>query len=230
MSYILDALKRAERERGIARVPTIATVHDFHPPSRTQPWLSIGILVMAAAAILWFFMSFQKNAGTTPANTPAVTAEQSQSEPNAGSHSISEADSPIQSAPLSGAPARAEKSRVVKQEPVVTEPYPTRSAAVADSNPGVKQPALPISDAVSNDRVEKTAASAPATLREAVAKMIMTMHVFGENKTDRLVFINGKKCVEGDYVDGRFLLESITSEGALLSYEGQRALLKPELK
>jgi hypothetical protein len=44
-----------------------------------------------------------------------------------------------------------------------------------------------------------------------------------------MVFINGRKYVEGQAVDGQILLESITREGALLSQEGQRVLLRPKL-
>ncbi len=57
--------------------------------------------------------------------------------------------------------------------------------------------------------------------------MTMSIHFFSENKAERLVFINGKKYIEGDYVEGIYLLESITPEGAVLSYEGERAVLKP---
>ena len=41
-----------------------------------------------------------------------------------------------------------------------------------------------------------------------------------------MIFINGRKYTEGDYVEGRYLIESITPDGAVLNYQGARATLK----
>ena len=64
------------------------------------------------------------------------------------------------------------------------------------------------------------------SLREAMAKMKITILLYDEAKSERMVFINGRKYVEGDYVDGRYLLESITVDGVVLSYQGERARLR----
>ena len=45
-----------------------------------------------------------------------------------------------------------------------------------------------------------------------------------------MVFINDRKYQEGDYVEGRYLLEKITPEGAVLGYQGERVLLKSRSK
>jgi hypothetical protein len=63
-----------------------------------------------------------------------------------------------------------------------------------------------------------------------MAKMTLSILSFSEAKSERLVFINGKKYLEGEYVEGNYLLESITPEGAVLSYEGERGVLRPGLK
>ena len=64
------------------------------------------------------------------------------------------------------------------------------------------------------------------SLREAMAKMKITILLYEEAKSERMVFINDRKYVEGDYVDGRYLLESITADGVVLSYQGERASLR----
>lgn len=69
-----------------------------------------------------------------------------------------------------------------------------------------------------------------ASLKEAMSGMAMSVLVFDENKADRMVFIDGRKYVEGDYVEDRYLIESITLEGAILTYRGERALLRPKAK
>jgi len=57
--------------------------------------------------------------------------------------------------------------------------------------------------------------------------MKLGVFVYTDVKAKRMVVIDGRSYVEGDLVDGRYLVEAITSEGVLLSREGERALLKP---
>jgi hypothetical protein len=57
--------------------------------------------------------------------------------------------------------------------------------------------------------------------------MSMTVLVYADAKAERLVFINGRKYVEGDYVDEVYMLESIRPDGAVLSLGSERAVLHP---
>ncbi len=57
--------------------------------------------------------------------------------------------------------------------------------------------------------------------------MTLDVLVYSERSAERMVFINSRKYVEGQRVDGRVLVEEITRGGAILSYEGQRFLLRP---
>ncbi len=70
----------------------------------------------------------------------------------------------------------------------------------------------------------------PASLKEALNEMSLSVLVYDENKADRMVFINGRKYVEGDYIEDTYFLESITLEGAVLTYRGERAILRPKAK
>ena len=53
------------------------------------------------------------------------------------------------------------------------------------------------------------------------------MHVWADKPAERLVFINGRKYVQGDRIEDKVLLEEITQEGAMVSYQGRRSLLRP---
>src|SRR5262245_38952307 len=56
MSYILDALKKAEQKRNRpARVPTLATVHRVPGASGRSfwPWIAAGALALAVGAAAW---------------------------------------------------------------------------------------------------------------------------------------------------------------------------------
>ena len=59
--------------------------------------------------------------------------------------------------------------------------------------------------------------------------MSLDVLVYSEAPTERMVFINGKKYVEGQTVDGDTVLEQITPDGALLRQQGQRIVLRPKL-
>jgi hypothetical protein len=52
--------------------------------------------------------------------------------------------------------------------------------------------------------------------------------VYADTPAQRLVFISGKRYGEGDQVEGKFLVEAITAEGAILAHAGERLLLRPK--
>jgi hypothetical protein len=57
--------------------------------------------------------------------------------------------------------------------------------------------------------------------------MKLEVHVYSESPAARMVFINGRKYVEGDTVEGGYRLERITEDGATLTRQGQRVHLVP---
>jgi len=57
--------------------------------------------------------------------------------------------------------------------------------------------------------------------------MRLDLFVYTDVPADRMVVINGRKYGEGEEVDGLYRVESITREGALLSYKDEKLLLRP---
>ena len=62
---------------------------------------------------------------------------------------------------------------------------------------------------------------------DEISKLKLTVHVWADKPAERLVFINGRKYVQGDRIEDKVLLEEITQEGAMVSYQGRRSLLRP---
>jgi len=60
-----------------------------------------------------------------------------------------------------------------------------------------------------------------------MARMTLNVFVYTNVKADRMVVINGRRYVEGQYIEELYLLEEIAPEGVVLSYQGERALLRP---
>ena len=57
-------------------------------------------------------------------------------------------------------------------------------------------------------------------------KLTLQFLVYSDVPTDRLVFINNQKYLEGQSIEGKVVVESITQDGAILSYQGKRFLLR----
>jgi type II secretion system (T2SS) protein B len=76
MSYILDALKRAERDRHLTHVPTLATIHASARPTRPR-WLWVGggvLLVNAIVVILLLRAAPVVGPTSTPSPAPPAAA------------------------------------------------------------------------------------------------------------------------------------------------------------
>jgi general secretion pathway protein B len=251
MSYILDALRKAERERGIAQVPTLMTVHDSEAPKpRTRLWAFALVGLASAILVVCFAVYFLKNAANQlPSDVESAAGQKS--EPASPSTPADAAPSP---APLTktealvsskraevpangGSPVASSENHLARKS-AADESHPA-AASVAKQQPDISSPQAKTSippPQSSAKGISSTAGAGPAggnpqakdlSLREAMSRMKITILMYDENKSERMVFINDRKYVEGDYVDGRYLVENITTEGVVLSYQGERALLRP---
>src|SRR5262245_52789323 len=79
MSYILDALKKAERERHSAKIPTLETVHRMRWERRHPQWMWIAALVVLVntALLIWFLRPEsmpRSSSSSSAARAPAPAA------------------------------------------------------------------------------------------------------------------------------------------------------------
>lgn len=209
MSYILDALKKAERDRGIARVPTVTTVHEFKQRTRGLGWILATFLVLAGVILAFLFRPASQEtpaaSDKVQASPPAETSVESQPKPE-------ELPQPRREVLPQPKESIAEK----KADTPVAAP-PVTHAPVAETELPPPPPPQPVVNAD----------TPVASLEEAARKMKMTILMYSDAPSERMVFIDGKKYVEGDHVEGRYLLESITMEGAVLSYQGEQVIISP---
>ena len=56
--------------------------------------------------------------------------------------------------------------------------------------------------------------------------MKLQVVVYSDVATQRMVFIDNRKYVEGQSIDGNVLIESIVPDGAILLYQGKRIKLR----
>jgi general secretion pathway protein B len=199
MSYILDALRKADaqRERDPSRgihaqpVPVAAARAGARPGARTALWggIAVGLAFLAYAG--WHL--------TRPA--PAA---------------------PPASAAVPAAPAPAPEPAPVAQVPAPAPAWPPAPAtAVLPPAPAVLvQP--PRAAAPARAAAAAAAAEVPNAAPPDAPKLAITGGVYSTDKTQRMLIVNGQVFNEGAEPVPGVKLEQIRPNTAVLSFRGQR--------
>ncbi|MDD9893480.1 MAG: general secretion pathway protein GspB [Gammaproteobacteria bacterium] len=187
MSYILDALKRAEQERHIGQMPNAAAApaaDDYFDEPRRWPWLVLLFVVLAvivAAVAYWL-----AGAGNQAVTRPVQSSVQSTSAPTAAAvevYSEPEASLPTrvtavtltpqvieQTAPLSSAAEVEEAPQEAVKSDLASQPTEA-SAAFAEPAPQFEPASEPkVAEQSEASFVEPVPAPAPAPEPVAVAE------------------------------------------------------------
>lgn len=258
MSYILDALKKAERERGVAQVPTLSTVHDLRAKRPVRLWTVSGIAALCIAVfVLFYFLRSDAGDEVKPSMAEGIGSPASRSEPETlkVQASVEEIPAPVLPAESRTTPAVSfgagkEMTDRERREPITREPQtiqsdrpPATGSVVTELSSVETAPESPPQELTEapapESQMETVSVEKPeplpiaagerrVSLQDAVEKMTISILLYSENKAERLVFINGRKYVEGDTVEGSYLLESITPDGAVLGYGEERVTIRPD--
>lgn len=214
MSFILDALKRAEAERERGRVPGLHSQASPAPESRAEPpqapraparWsrlLLAALLVMALAALAWALRSTLRDTpSSTPASSPPI-APASEPTPVAA-----------QVAPTPDAPVTTPLP--VRAQPILAPRAPSAPPAPAASAPtAAKAPAM--------GRDVHSFANLSAEQRAQLPQLNISGASYSENPAHRLLIINGQIAQEGQEVAPGLVLEQIGVNEAVLNHRGLR--------
>lgn len=229
MSYILDALKKAERERGLTEIPTLETVHDFPVKKKTGVWIAAGCVVAGLITVAWLF--FPASPERVQPNVPppaAITtdsAKNSEPEPErreavTGSPQTPALDSAVGNTPIPKTPtapvaAAPEAGNQLAPSVVITDSSVPRKASKPNE---VAQIDFTLNrfDIGDDMRESLRRSMILPSLREVASSMKISIHVYSDEPDERLVFINGKKYKEGDSPSEDCIIESITPEGVIL--------------
>ena len=234
MSYILDALKKADRDRHPVAVPTLATVHRTPAPSRRRllwPWIVGAVIVVNAGVWLWLLRpapSVPAGALVSMTRAPATSPAPEQAPPSATKSApsvpLSRREQNLVAAPraatkpahVTSAGAAAPRSASPPKPETAPEKSPAPAVASAPVKPLERDPATP------------PASQEPPAPQEVFAKLHLQVLVYSEAPSGRLVFINNQKYVEGQRIDANLVVERITSDGVFVSYQDKRVFLRAE--
>ncbi|WP_374402537.1 general secretion pathway protein GspB [Niveibacterium sp.] len=230
MSYILDALRRAESERTQGRLPTpldppIAGVPPYAPEPAPARWIwmagGAGVVLLAGLLGALLMRSVAPPARSTPpvaaAVTPSVPAPQSMPRVPAPPPHVAPPPPPTPSqASMQPAPHEA-PARPPQREAPSVRPAPV-AVAVA---PTPASPAAPASTAP-EEGVLPGLAELPEDIRRALPPMRFEGTVYSDTASSRMLMINGQLLHEGESFNADIRVERIKPRGAVLSYRGQR--------
>jgi len=229
MSYILDALRRADAERERGTVPSLHTQQFGALPSDDEapprPRLLIGtivVLVLALGGVLaWNFFG-----GSEAPPKPVVQAVTPTPGPTPGPTIAppSTVAPPPVFAPQSLASASAGRpaSATTAMAPPAPRPAPRpavrREAASATATPSTTAPA--------DDRIYSLA-ELPEAIKRELPKLAYGGGSYSGDKASRLAFLNGQVFHEGDTVAPGLVLKQVKQKGVILAYKGYRFEVGP---
>ncbi len=248
MSYILDALRKAERERHLGQAPSLTAPPPSAEPRqrRLGPWLGVGLGLGLNAALLAFFLH-----RTQPATPPTVTALPAPVAPAPAA--TPSAPPAIRSLPAAREPSARRESPDAAREPTrpvattttvkSTEPASATPRKEPTDKPATPESSRPTVPPTSRERREELArppvAPGSVTLapesdpvlpletlsadaRRGIPTLNLDIHIHSADPDKRFVVINGRRYREGDRLGEGPVLETVTHDGAILRQGGQR--------
>jgi len=201
MSYILEALKKAQAERQIGNAPTIHAPQAVTPApaaaaSRKPLFIGLGagaLVVVAGALVLW-----------RPAPAPAPQAV-------------------VQRAPA--APAPAPETLVVSAPPApVPAPVRERAPAPPVAAPAPSRPApapAPVAKAAPEDSLPFLQQLPDAQQRD-IPRVTFGGYMYSANAADRLLIVDKALRHEGEEVAPGLVLEKLLPKAAVMNFRGIR--------
>ena len=205
MSFILDALRKSEKERQQSTVPGISDVPAVVHSTRIPTW-AVVVIVTLSAGVLFLGGAWWQDRDDDP---DVAAARPSGVLPQAGT--VSPAPAPDAVRDLAREPTAETAATPTAQQPAVT-PAP-------QAEPPPEIPTMVIG---------------PPTMVELIAdgmalpRLTLELHVYSAAPADRFVRINSASYREGEVLSDGPSVESITEEGVILDYRGQNFFLSAD--
>lgn len=218
MSFILDALKKSESDRQRHSGPALFEVKVAPPRSALPLWaVAVAALLVVNLAILMWMLWPHPAARSADSSTAAASLA-AQGPQAAGTP----APAPLSLTAPAASPAAA----------AALPPTPGAASGAGDNPDDYAPAAEPAAAPSLSNRVRRATADGVPLYQDAAAaagasipQLRLDLHVFAQRPQDRFVMINMHKLREGDSLPEGVHVDSITPEGAVLSYSGARFLL-----
>jgi general secretion pathway protein B len=229
MSYILDALKKAEQERGSAQLQSVASGRADRSVyrNRRRPFVLALVCLVGILSIYWLNQGRNREITSVSRQPETRTGPMQAIVPSSDfPKSGQSADNTVSSA------TPVQPAEQIRVKPPVADFSNASKTTPAAPKPNETAPLISPNDRIAPAQIQQAAEPeksepAPTSLREATSKMSVTMLMYSDNPSERIVFINSHKYKEGDYIEGRYRLDKIALDGVELSFKGERMFIRP---
>ena len=228
MSYILDALKKAESERRLGSVPNVyaaapdaATTPGGQRWHSVLPWLLAAMMLTIVVFVLTWFQPWRQPAPSMPAPPAVATVA-----PPAT------AEKPIPAVPPTPPEVKPEPIAPPPISPPLPQrpgkpPIPVPATAKDEITPAAPTIAVapakePIAAAPSEENPVGTMHDLPQNIQAGLPAIVVNGYIYAKNPADRSVLINQKLLHEGDQITSELVLEKLLPKGAILNFKGYR--------
>jgi general secretion pathway protein B len=248
MSYILDALRRADAERERGAVPGIHAQPfgelpgDDEAPrrSRLPLWIIVGLSVALLAALAWNFLapSARRSEGAAaPTAAPAAVAPATASPPPVAAAvpaAVPPAATPVP--PPAAVQASSRTARTIEPAQAVRKPVPRKTAPTTTAAPEERAADAGGIDRGPNDRASVSAKGAektrgadgekavqawrdlPDAVRRELPNIVVSGSTYSSSRESRMLMIGGQIFHEGDTVAKGVVLRTIKPRAAVFAY------------
>ena len=244
MSYILEALKKLEKERRRERIPGLSEQDSvvYHSERRpVWPYLLIAVFSLNAALLIWWFLPNAKDKAipaapsrpllAAPAVTQAVKSPELAGPVNSISSGAAESTSvslPPVSPPATDSASRntVQSVRNIRREDAQKTAKLVNSESKAENeelkmteaSPQEKKPDV-LADPLPEKKLYKLS-ELPPSVRESLQKFFtITAYMYSSSPSERKVRINDHMMQEGQELEPGIRIEEIVPDGVILSYK-----------
>lgn len=206
MSYILDALRKSDKERSAGKTPHLHIVHGYPSPDIHSPrpyramflWI-FSVVLVAGCATTAFFLFY-----TALANKQTVHVVEQEKTTAAQTPQLMDS-APQHATPV--APIVLMREKIKLRLPVENETDPLDTQPLAVAPPADNNLPLLLKDL-------------PEDIQDRLPDLKFAGHTFAQNPSQRMIIVNDKILKEGGKIDPFTRLVEITWEGVILESDG----------
>lgn len=216
MSYILDALKKSEQERGHGNIPDVQTVHSSGLNYRSEkksywPYILIVAVLLNLLAIVYFILNKESTEKTVTVTQETNVTDQVKTESNVTPEKTTAADSST---------TQTSNKNTEIEDTATSTPVSATDDTIKTTEKTATIKADTNNRALNNTTKIMDFHELPESIKQELPSITISAHVYSTNPAQRSIVINNNFMEEGEYVLDGLILYEITTDGAIFAYQG----------
>jgi len=232
VSYILDALKKLEKERRRGRIPGLSEQDSvvYHSQRRSVlPYVMIAVFSLSAVLLIWWFLPKQPKEAVMPAALSSLPLAAPSMNQDVKRPEMKASDAPL----LSNAAEPSSVSRPPVSPPArkMLQEEAQKTTSLTNSEPKAENEKQKNNEASRQEKKPEVAAEPlpdkklyklselPPSVRDSLPGFSITAFLYSDSPSGRMARINERIMREGQELEPGIRIEEIVSDGVILSYK-----------